>query len=105
MVFNDWYEKYTTKKIINLYNELTESDRDILKKLGIRIEKKKVYTENEFEIVRMKALRYYRSKDMGKEELQYAKILKFTKVSKKNYNYIIEKLEDLNQKFYKYYSR
>ena len=77
----------------------------ILKKLGIKIEEGKIYTESEFEIIRMKVLRYYRSKDMTNEELQYAKILKFTKVSKKDYNYILEKLEKLNQEYYRYYSK
>ena len=105
MGFKEWYEKYTTKKIINLYDELNEKDINILKKLGIKIEKNKVYTESEFEIIRMKVLRYYRSKDMTKEELKYAKILKFTKVSKKDYYYIIDKLENLDQKYYKYYSK
>lgn len=105
MGFKEWYEEYTTKKIMNLYEELNEEDRNILKKLGIKIEKNKIYTESEFEIIRIKALRYYRSKYMSREELKYAKILKFTKVSKKDYYYIIEKLENLNQKYFKYYSK
>lgn len=105
MEFKDWYEEYTTKKIINLDDELNDSDKTILKKLGIKIEEGKIYTESEFEILRMKALRYYRSKDMTNEELQHAKILKFAKVSKKDYIYIVEKLKDLNQKYYKCYSK
>lgn len=105
MGFKDWYEEYTTKKIINLDDELNDRDKTILKKLGIKIEEGKIYTESEFEILRMKTLRYYRTKDMTNEELQYTKILKFTKVSKKDYIYIVEKLENLNQKYYKYYSK
>ncbi len=105
MGYSEWYKEYTTKKIINLYNELDEKDRSILRKLGIKIEKDRFYTEREFEVIRMEALRYYRSKDMTKEELQYAKILKLTKVSKKSYNYIIDKLENINEKYYKFYSK
>lgn len=85
------------KKIINLYDELNEKDIGILKKLGIRIENK-IYTEREFEVMMMKALRYYRNKDMTNEELKYVKPLILTRVSKKNYNYIIEKFENINQK-------
>lgn len=105
MGFKEWYKEYVFKEIINLYDEFNEKDRNILKKLGIKIEKDKIYTESEFETIRMKALRYYRDKDMSIEELKYAKILKFTKVSKKDYYYIIEKLENLNQKYFKYYSK
>lgn len=32
MGFKDWYEEYTTKKIINLDDELNDSDKTILKK-------------------------------------------------------------------------
>lgn len=105
MGFKDWYEEYTTRKIINLDDELNDRDKTILEKLGIKIEQGKIYTESEFEILRMESLSYYRAKDMTNEELQHTKILKLTKVSKKDYIYIVKKLEGLNQKYYKYYSK
>lgn len=42
---------------------------------------------------------------MTNEELKYVKPLILTRVSKKNYNYIIEKFENINQKYYKFYSK
>lgn len=105
MGYIEWYKEYTTKKIINLYNELDEKERIVLKKLGIKIEKNKIYTEREFEVLRLKTLRYYRTKDMTKEELKYAKILALTGVSEKNYKYILDKLENINENYYRFYSK
>ena len=35
MEFDKWYEKYSTKELVDLKKHLSESDFELLKKLGI----------------------------------------------------------------------
>ena len=56
--FDSWYEKYSTKELIDLSKYLSKSDISLIKKLDIKI-KNKIYTEQEFEVLNMDLLSYY----------------------------------------------
>ena len=104
MEYEEWYEEYTNKKIISLYDELNSKELKILKKLGIEIEKNKIYTQSEFDTIRYEILRFYKSDGMDKEELKIVKPLKIG-VRRKKYNKLIEKIQNIDDKYYEFYSK
>lgn len=97
--YEEWHDKYCNHKFIDLNNNLTEYEKEILKKLGINIENR-LYTERETEIINLELISYYRNEEeMTEEELNeilplpesiiledYIKILdKFNQIAK-DYN-------------------
>ena len=97
MDFDKWYENYSTEEIIELKNQLSPKDLDILKKLNIEI-KGKVYTEQEFEYLDMSLLAYYIAEDMDEEELKESKPLP-ENVSREEYNNLIEKMNKISENY------
>lgn len=68
--FEEWHERYCNFEFIDLNKYLTEKDKDILKKLNINL-KEKLYTEQEFEVMDMDLISYYKDEDeMEEEELE-----------------------------------
>lgn len=57
----EWREKYYNLEIININKYLTQTDKKLLEKLGIKI-KDKIYTEFECECLYMDFLKYYDEK-------------------------------------------
>lgn len=94
MNFEEWSEKYHNKEIMDLKKYLTEKEIETIKKLGIDI-KDKIYTEYEIEVLDMKLLAYYKSNDMDSEDLKMSKSLYGTGVSRKEYNKILDKVNEI----------
>ena len=96
----DWREKYYNLEIININEYLTQTDRQLLEKLGIKI-KDKIYTEFECECLYMDFLKYYDDpeNDLSEDERKYQKSLDGTGVTREEYNKVLKKIEKINNNF------
>ena len=96
--YKDWDKKYHNLEIIDINKYLTLNDKKILERLGIKV-KDKIYTEYEYECLRMIFLTYYDDPedDLSEEELKYQKSLDGTGVTREEYNTVIKKLETINE--------
>ena len=96
--YKDWDKKYHNLEIIDINKYLTLNDKKILERLGIKV-KYKVYTEYEYECLRMIFLTYYNDPedDLSEEELKYQKSLDGTGVTREEYNTVLKKLETINE--------
>ena len=96
--YKDWDKKYHNLEIIDINKYLTLNDKKILERLGIKV-KDKIYTEYEYECLRMDFLVYYDDPedDLSEEELQYQKSLDGTGVTREEYNTVLKKLETINE--------
>lgn len=98
MEFDKWYEKYSTKELVDLKKHLSEEDLDLFDKLNIKI-KNKIYTEQEFEILDMELIAYYRNEEeMSKKELEESKILP-ENVTRESYNRLLEKMNKISEEY------
>ena len=84
-------------EIIDINKYLTLNDKKILERLGIKV-KDKIYTEYEYECLRMYFLTYYDDPedDLSEEELKYQKSLDGTGITREEYNTILKKIETIN---------
>lgn len=96
--FDNWQKEYYEKEIVDLTRELNKKDIKILKKLGIKVQNKK-YTEHEFEDILIRLGAYYKDENMTPNDLKYVKPLNKTKVTEEEYNYISEKMDNINNKY------
>ena len=96
--YKDWDKKYHNLEIIDINKYLTLNDKKILERLGIKV-KDKIYTEYEYECLRMNFLTYYDDPedDLSEEELKYQKSLDGTGVTREEYNTVLKKLETTNE--------
>ena len=96
--YKDWDKKYHNLEIIDINKYLTLNDKKILERLGIKV-KDKIYTEYEYECLRMIFLTYYDDPedDLSEEELKYKKSLDGTGVTREEYNTVLKKLETINE--------
>ena len=96
--YKDWDKKYHNLEIIDINKYLTLNDKKILERLGIKV-KDKIYTEYEYECLRMIFLTYYDvpEDDLSEEELKYQKSLDGTGVTREEYNTVLKKLETINE--------
>ena len=96
----EWREKYYNLEIININKYLTQADKQLLEKLGIKI-KDKIYTEFECECLYMDFLRYYDDpeNDLSEDERKYQKSLDGTGVTREEYNEVLKKIEKINNNF------
>ena len=92
----EWREKYYNLEIININKYLTQADKQLLEKLGIKI-KDKIYTEFECECLYMDFLRYYDDpeNDLSEDERKYQKSLDGTGVTREEYNEVLKKIEKI----------
>ena len=104
MNFEKWHKEYLENKIVNLREELTEKDIEILSKLGIEI-KDKTYTQCELEIFMSEVGAYYRDDTMSELDLEYTKDLIETGISPKTYKYIQNKVDKISDKYSKYFAK
>lgn len=90
----EWREKYYNLEIININKYLTQTDKKLLEKLGIKI-KDKIYTEFECECLYMDFLKYYDDpeNDLSEDERKYQKSLDGTGVTREEYNEVLKKIE------------
>lgn len=95
---NKWYEKYSTKELIDLKKYFSSEDFEILKKLGIEV-KNKIYTEREFEELDGEYILYYYDDKMTEEEKIDTKSLENTGVTREEYNLLLEKFHKINSEF------
>ena len=95
--YDEWHNKYQNEEIIDLNKYLNEKDVEIIKRLGGDI-KNKIYTNLEYDILKMKILEYYKdeNEELSKKELELCKSLDDTDVSKEDYDYIVKKFEDIS---------
>lgn len=93
----EWREKYYNLEIININEYLTQTDKQLLEKLGIKI-KDKIYTEFECECLYIDFLKYYDDpeNDLSEDERKYQKSLDGTGVTREEYNAVLKKIETLN---------
>lgn len=97
--YDEWYKKYHTEEIIDLKKYLTKEDRVILKKLKIEV-KNKVLTNYEYDLIKGDVLEYYRNEEeMNALELLECKPLDGTGVSREEYNKVLEKFENISNKY------
>lgn len=97
MNIEKWIYNYHNKKIINIKNELTNMEIDLLKKLNITLENK-IYTEYEYECLKLDIAEYYKDDDMDKEELKYVKPLE-NGITRIDYNNLLKTFEKIDQKY------
>lgn len=98
--YQEWREKYYNLEIININKYLTQTDKKLLEKLGIKI-KDKIYTEFECECLYMDFLKYYDDpeNDLSEDERKYQKSLDGTGVTREEYNEVLKKIEKINNNF------
>ena len=96
----EWREKYYNLEIININEYLTQTDKQLLEKLGIKI-KDKIYTEFECECLYIDFLKYYDDpeNDLSEDERKYQKSLDGTGVTREEYNEVLKKIEKINNNF------
>lgn len=92
--FDKWYEKYSTMNVVDLKKYLSKEDFVLLKELKIDV-KNKLYTEQEFDLVNMNLLVYYKSED--ENEKSSNKELPKT-VKQEDYNKLLEKFNNISKK-------
>ena len=98
MNFEEWQEAYHTKKIFDIFSEFSNDELETLKKLGITIENK-VYTEYEYETIKLELGKYYKEDDMDQEELDMVESLSEKNVTDNEYKAVIEKFDMLDKKY------
>ena len=95
--FDSWYDKYSTKEIVDIKKYLNRDDITLLRKLNIKI-KNKIYTEQEVDILTMDLLSYYIADDMDEEELKQS-ILLPKDVTRGEYNKLLEKVNKISEDY------
>ena len=93
--FKEWIKKYHNEKIVNINDYLDDSDKYLLKKLGIII-KDKIYTLHEYDMVLFQMLEYYTDEEeqkiFKKMDFQYLKSLEEKNITREDFNKVLEKL-------------
>ena len=97
MKFKEWQKNYHEKEIINLKKELTNKEQEIIESLGIKL-KNKIYTEYEYESLKINLIKYYKNDDMDKEELDNVKPL-VNGINRDEYNELLKKFDKLDKKY------
>ena len=103
--YNEWSNNYHNNKVIEISKYLDENDIDILNRLGIKIEES-LCSEYQYDIIKQQ-LYMYSIDDEDDTEIQeelksYQKSLENTGVSQEEVDNLIDKLEKIDKKIYKY---
>lgn len=91
-------EKYYVLPVINLYEELSAEEKNILHQLDIEI-KEKDYTQHEFDIVKQKLLFYYDPEEDIEESKEYKENLSDKNITIDEYKRLWNKLDYLDEKY------
>lgn len=94
--YDEWNERYHNREIIDIKKYLNDEDIEIIHRLGIKTYDK-IYTEYELEVLEMDLLAYYKDLDeeLSEEEKQYQKSLRGKRVTRKRYNMLLKKIEEM----------
>ena len=95
--FDRWRKRYETKELVNIKEEFTENELELLRKLGVEL-LDKIYTEREFELLDMDVIKYYYEDTMTDEEKEFCVPLP-ENVSRDEYNKLVKKIHDINIKY------
>jgi len=95
--YEEWYKIYNEYPLIDPKVYLDSKCLDILNKLKIEI-KDKVYTHQEYEILRQNLLQYYEDENTIEEQREYIIPLENVNVSKDDYKYLMDKFEIMEEK-------
>lgn len=95
--YDKWKEKYQNVEIVDLRENLNDTEPDTISKLGIEL-KDKVYTQYEFDALEMKILDYYIDDELDNEVKEFLKELP-SEVSREEYNRLVEKIEEIKIKY------
>ena len=95
--YDKWKEKYQNVEIVDLRENLNDTELDTISKLGIEL-KDKVYTQYEFDALEMKILDYYIDDELDNEVKEFLKELP-SEVSREEYNRLVEKIEEIKIKY------
>lgn len=98
MSFLEWQNDYHNKRIIYLISEFTKDELNQLERLGITI-KDKVYTEYEYESIKLELGKYYIEEGMDEEELENVETLDDKNVSREDYNKILKNFDEIDRKY------
>lgn len=96
-----WKEKYYNRLAIHLRKELTKEDIKLLKKFNVKITDD-VYTEYEYDCVKMVLAQYYIENDVDGNPVPPVLELESIGVSREEYNELIGKFDKIDEK-YKFY--
>ena len=105
--YNEWSNNYHNKKVIEISKYLDENDINILNRLGIKIEES-LCSEYQYDIIKQQLYMYSiddedeDDPEIQKELKSYQKSLENTGVSQEEVENLIDKLEKINKKIYKY---
>lgn len=95
--FEKWRIRYETKELVNIKEEFTKNELELLKLLGVEL-LDKIYTEREFELLDMEVIKYYFEDTMTDEEKDTCVPLP-NNVSRKDYDKLVNKIHDINIKY------
>lgn len=95
--YDKWKEKYQNVEIVDLRENLNDTELDTISKLGIEL-KDKVYTQYEFDALEMKILDYYIDDELDNEVKEFLKELP-SEVSREEYNRLVEKVSEIKIKY------
>lgn len=95
--FEKWRIRYETKEIVDIKEEFTKKELELLKLLGVEL-LDKIYTEREFELLDMEVIKYYFEDTMTDEEKDTCVPLP-NNVSREEYNKLVNKIHDINAKY------
>lgn len=90
--YEEWKEKYYTQEEVDLKEEFTEDELNLIKKLGIEI-LDKLYTENEFEVFSFKVMAFY-----DEDEEKQKETLDSMGIDYKEYTKLLYKINEINIK-------
>lgn len=100
--FEKWHEKYCNYEFIELKKFLKKEDIDILEKLEIKV-KDKIYTEYEYEMLKMDISAYYNEiepeENITEEEKKYLKSLKEKDVTKIAYLKLLDTFDLIDERY------
>lgn len=97
MNIEEWKYNYHNKKIIDIKKELRSEETELLKMLNIFLEDK-IYTEYEYECLKLDISEYYKEDGMDKEELECVKPLE-KGVTRKDYNNLLKTFDKIDKKY------
>ena len=98
MSFLEWQNDYHNKSIIYLISEFTKDEISQLENIGITIEDK-IYTEYEYESIKLELGKYFVEEGMDEEELENVESLDDKNVSREEYNKILKYFDEIDRKY------
>lgn len=93
-------DEYYTKRIVNIVNELSSELLEIINKLDVEIEDK-VYTKNEYDMLKMDIFRFFYDEEDEDEELieEIKNELEERKISETEYKNILNAFDEIDAKY------